>query len=77
VSGAPAFREGGRYMIFAYDDGKVYANPIVGGSHLLKNHSSQVAYLFEVAVPGTGHVDSAKSPDDQVRSWWIVKGMPL
>ena len=33
--------------------------------------------LCTVAVPGTGHVDSAKSIDDQIHSWWIVREMPL
>jgi hypothetical protein len=28
-------------------------------------------------VPGTGHVDFAKSMDDQIHSWWIVREMPL
>ena len=28
-------------------------------------------------MPGTGHVDSAKSINDQIHSWWIVEEMPL
>lgn len=31
VSAAPAFRQGRRYLVFALDDGLVYANPLVGG----------------------------------------------
>jgi len=30
-----------------------------------------------LSVPGTGHVDSAKSINGQIHSWWIVKEMPL
>lgn len=28
-------------------------------------------------VPGTEHVDSAKSMEGEIGSWWIVKEMPL
>ena len=29
------------------------------------------------SVPGTGHVDSAKSMEDENGSWWIFREMPL
>ena len=32
VSGAPHFEVGQRYLLFLLDDGKTYANPLVGGS---------------------------------------------
>jgi hypothetical protein len=28
-------------------------------------------------VPGTGHVDSAKSVEEEAPAWWIVREMPL
>lgn len=31
VSDGPSFREGHRYLLFVSDDGKTYANPIIGG----------------------------------------------
>jgi hypothetical protein len=29
------------------------------------------------SVPGTRHVDSAKSIDDEIHFWWILREMPL
>jgi hypothetical protein len=33
--------------------------------------------LHRVAVPGTGHVSSAKWSESSPEPWWIVKEMPL
>jgi len=44
---------------------------------LTKFERSQVALSIEVTVPGTGHIDSAKSVEDEAHAWWIVREMPL
>jgi hypothetical protein len=50
VSGTPTFQDGHRYLIFMWDDGKTYSNPIVGGAQglfeLTKDTVSQKEFVL-------------------------------
>ena len=54
VSGAPSFVRGERYLLFVKDDGRPYANPIVGGP--------QGLFRVTAPEPGTEVVEAASGP---------------
>lgn len=62
-SGSPEFDEGRRYLLFTLDDGKLYINPLVGGSQGLFEIIPDLELEAEYLSNGRGRLVASVGPE--------------